>query len=152
MLITKGQSILDRKKKKKDRGLYPTKNVPMVRRMVIAALCRGEPFFADLTLFERSSNLRDHLTLPPTRGGARRTRVILEARITAPLSAFIKAGLFFLSLLISSPALPRRKLRSSFSSTTRKESTPPLPLFKRWGLYRMRIPFPSSPPPSEAST
>lgn len=97
----------------------------MVRRMVIAALCRGKPFFADLTLFERSSNLRDHLTLPPTRGGARRTRVILEARITAPLSAFIKAGLsFFLSLLISSPALPRRKLRSSFSSTTRKESTP----------------------------
>lgn len=108
----------------------------MVRRMVIAALCRGKPFFADLTLFERSSNLRDHLTLPPTRGGARRTRVILEARITAPLSAFIKAGLsFFLSLLISSPALPRRKLRSSFSSTTRKESTPPpLPSVQAMGF------------------
>lgn len=98
----------------------------MVRRMVIAALCRGEPFFADLTLFERSSNLRDHLTLPPTRGGARRTRVILEARITAPLSAFIKAGLsFFLSLLISSPALSRRKLRSLFFDHSKGINPPP---------------------------
>lgn len=101
----------------------------MVRRMVIAALCRGKPFFADLTLFERSSNLRDHLTLPPTRGGARRTRVILEARITAPLSAFIKAGLsFFLSLLISSPALPWRKLRSLFFDHSKGINPPPPPV------------------------
>lgn len=107
----------------------------MVRRMVIAALCRGKPFFADLTLFERSSNLRDHLTLPPTRGGARRTRVILEARITAPLSAFIKAGLsFFLSLLISSPALPWRKLRSLFFDHSKGINPPPLPSVQAMGF------------------
>lgn len=103
----------------------------MVRRMVIAALCRGEPFFADLTLFERSSNLRDHLTLPPTRGGARRTRVILEARITAPLSAFIKAGLsFFLSLFLSLPPLFHGEsfARAFLRPLERNQPPPPPPV------------------------
>lgn len=125
MLITKGQSILDRKKKKERQ-----------RSLSNEERANGETngncsFVSWRTVFCRSDVIRKvlqpprPLDPPPTREGARRTRVILEARITAPLSAFIKAGLsFFLSLLISSPALPRRKLRSSFSSTTRKESTP----------------------------
>lgn len=141
----KGQSISieikskDRKKKRKGRihamevgqrdilrereyenGVASMANTSMATRNCTFVSSR-RTFFADLTLFERSSSLRDHLT--PTREGARRTRAL--TRTTAPLSAFIKddpALLFFLSFLRLRPL--------SFDSKDRDSGA--------WSLYRLR--------------
>lgn len=105
----------------KDRSLYPMENVPMVRRMVIAALCRGEPFFADLTLFERSSNLRDHLT--PHSRRSKTNEGDPPGKDHRASICFHQRPLLFFSLLISSSAFHGESF-ARFSSTTRKESTP----------------------------
>ena len=147
----KGQSILDRKKKERQRSLSNEERA------------NGETngncsFVSWRTVFCRSDVIRKVLQPPRPLDPPPHSRRS-KTNEGDPRGKDHRASICFhqsrpLLFSLSSYLFPRSSTAKASLELffDHSKGINPLPLFKRWGLYRMRIPFLSSPPPSEAST